>query len=109
LNNVFFETAKTALLPESTRELDRLVALMQAMPTLRIEIRGHTDAVDNDAFNLTLSDGRAAAVADYLAGAGIVRARLQSKGFGEQMAIASNATDEGRKLNRRVEFVVLSK
>ncbi len=109
LNNVFFDTAKTALLPESTRELDRLVALLKQMPTMRIEVRGHTDSVDDDAANLTLSEGRAASVTAYLVKAGIAAARLQSKGFGETAPIGSNATDEGRKLNRRVEFVILSR
>lgn len=109
LNNVFFETAKTTLLPESTRELDRLVALMREMPTLRIEVRGHTDAIDDDAFNLTLSEGRAAAVGEYLARAGVARSRFQSRGFGERLPLGSNATDQGRTLNRRVEFVVVSR
>lgn len=109
LNNVFFDTAKTTLLPESTRELDRLVALLKQMPTMKIEVRGHTDSVDNDATNLTLSNGRAASVVAYLVKAGIAADRLQSKGFGEVSPIASNTTDEGRKLNRRVEFVILSR
>ena len=109
LNNVFFDTAKTALLPESTRELDRLVALLKQMPTMRIEVRGHTDSVDDDAANMKLSDGRAASVTAYLVKAGIAATRLQSKGFGETSPIGSNATDEGRKLNRRVEFVILSR
>jgi outer membrane protein OmpA-like peptidoglycan-associated protein len=109
LNNVFFDTAKTALLPESTRELDRLVTLLKQMPTLRIEVRGHTDSLDDDATNLRLSEGRAAAVMAYLVNAGIPAARLQSKGFGETSPIGSNANDEGRKLNRRVEFVILSR
>lgn len=109
LNNVFFDTAKTDLLPESTRELDRLVGLLNRMPAMRIEVRGHTDSVDTDAANLALSSGRAAAVVAYLVKAGIAPSRLQSKGFGESSPIASNATDEGRKLNRRVEFVILSR
>jgi outer membrane protein OmpA-like peptidoglycan-associated protein len=109
LNNVFFDTAKTDLLPESTRELDRLVGLLKQMPAMRIEVRGHTDSVDTDAANLALSSGRAAAVVAYLVKAGIAPSRLQSKGFGESSPIASNATDEGRKLNRRVEFVILSR
>lgn len=109
LNNVFFDTAKTELLPESTRELDRLVALLKEMPTMKIEVRGHTDSVDNDATNLALSNGRSASVVAYLVKAGIAAARLQSKGFGETSPIASNTTDEGRKLNRRVEFVILSR
>lgn len=109
LNNVFFDTAKTMLLPESTRELNRLVALMKEMPTLRIAIHGHTDSIDDDSFNQTLSEGRARAVADYLGRAGVAPARFTSQGFGEQMPIATNDTDKGRKLNRRVEFVVVSR
>lgn len=109
LNNVFFDTAKTELLPESTRELDRLVALLKQMPTMKIEVRGHTDSVDNDATNLALSNGRAASVVAYLVKNGIAATRLQSKGFGESSPIGSNTTDEGRKLNRRVEFVILSR
>jgi outer membrane protein OmpA-like peptidoglycan-associated protein len=109
LNNVFFDTAKTTLLPESTRELDRLVALLTSMPALRIEVRGHTDNVGSAADNLTLSAGRAAAVVSYLTARGIAASRLQSKGFGETAPIGSNATDEGRQLNRRVEFVVVAR
>lgn len=109
LNNVFFDSAKTALLPESRRELDRLVSLLSEMPSLRIEVRGHTDSLDDDAFNVKLSEGRAAAVTEYLRNAGIASGRLQSKGVGEQVPIGSNATDEGRQQNRRVEFVILSR
>jgi outer membrane protein OmpA-like peptidoglycan-associated protein len=109
LNNVFFDTAKTVLLKESRRELDRLVRLMNEMPTLQIAIHGHTDSFDNDAFNLTLSDGRARAVADYLADHGVDRSRFTFKGFGESQPIGTNATAEGRTLNRRVEFVVVAR
>lgn len=109
LNNVFFDTAQTTLLPESSRELDRLVTLMHERPALVIEVRGHTDAVDDDAFNARLSEGRAAAVVTYLTTAGVAPARLRSRGYGEAAPVASNATDEGRALNRRVEFVIVSK
>ena len=109
LNNIFFDTAETELLPESRAELDRLAALLREMPTMRIEIRGHTDSVDDDATNQKLSDGRAASVVAYLAKAGIAAARLQSKGFGETQPIAANDTEKNRLLNRRVEFVILSR
>ncbi len=109
LNNIFFDTAKTELLPESRAELDRLATLLRDLPTMRIEIRGHTDSVDDDATNQKLSDGRAAAVVTYLAKAGIAAGRLQSKGFGESQPIAANDTDKNRLLNRRVEFVILSR
>jgi outer membrane protein OmpA-like peptidoglycan-associated protein len=109
LNNVFFDTARTTLLPESTRELDRLVELLRQLPALRIEIRGHTDSVDDAAFNLRLSEGRATAVADYLAQAGVDRSRFSSRGFGESMPVSTNSTEKGRAENRRVEFVVVAR
>ncbi len=109
LNNIFFDTAKTELLPESRAELDRLATLLREMPAMRIEIRGHTDSIDDDATNQKLSDGRAASVVAYLAKAGIAGARLQSKGFGETQPIAGNDTEKNRLLNRRVEFVILSR
>jgi len=109
LNNIFFETAKTELLPKSQAELDRLAAMLRDMPTMRIEIRGHTDSVDEDAFNQKLSDGRAASVVAYLTKAGIAAARLQSKGFGESQPVAANSDEKGRLQNRRVEFVILSR
>jgi len=109
LNNIFFDTARTELLPESRAELDRLATLLREMPTMRIEIRGHTDSVDDDAMNQKLSDGRAAAVVTYLAKAGIAAGRLQSKGFGESQPIAANDSEKNRLQNRRVEFVILSR
>lgn len=108
LNNLFFDFNAAELLPESKAELDRLVALMNDHPRLRIRIEAHTDAVGNDAANRTLSTARAAAVARYLAAARIVAARVESAGLGESAPSASNDTEEGRALNRRVEFRVLS-
>lgn len=89
--------------------LAKRLQLSVQMPTMKIEVRGHTDSVDNDATNLALSNGRAASVVAHLVKSGIAAARLQSKGFGESSPIGSNTTDEGRKLNRRVEFVILSR
>ncbi len=109
LNNIFFDTAKTELLPESRAELDRLVTLLREAPTMRIEIRGHTDSMDDDATNQKLSDGRAASVVAFLARAGIAAGRLQWKGFGESQPTAANDTEKNRLQNRRVEFVILSR
>ena len=109
LNNIFFDTAKTELLPESRAELDRLAALLRETPTMRIEIRGHTDSLDDDATNQKLSDGRAASVVTYLAKAGIAAGRLQSRGLGESQPIAANDTEKNRLQNRRVEFVILAR
>jgi len=94
---------------ESTGELDRLVELMKDMSTLKIEIGGHTDNVSSAAFNLKLSKARAKSVVDYLVSNGIDANRLTYKGYGFEQPIASNKTEEGRQLNRRTEFKVISK
>jgi outer membrane protein OmpA-like peptidoglycan-associated protein len=107
LNNIFFEFAKSALLPESKVELDRLLAILNQFPKMVIEVAGHTDDVGDDRSNQVLSEGRAAAVVAYLTGHGIVASRLQSRGYGESAPVAPNDSDEHRQLNRRVEFVIL--
>jgi outer membrane protein OmpA-like peptidoglycan-associated protein len=107
LNNVYFDTNQWELLEESRTELDRLVGILNHYPGMRIEIGGHTDSVDTDAHNLNLSTNRAAAVRDYLVNARIAPDRLESKGYGESRPMASNADEEGRQFNRRVEFTIL--
>ncbi len=107
LRNVFFETGSAALLPESKVELDKLVSFLEANPTLRIQINGHTDSVGSEEDNMQLSIARARAVYDYLVNHGIDAGRLSYKGFGESRPFSSNDTEEGRRLNRRTEFQVL--
>ncbi|MBX2973517.1 MAG: OmpA family protein, partial [Flavobacteriales bacterium] len=107
LRNIFFNTASYELLPTSNAELDKLVKLLQANPSLRIELGGHTDNVGADAANLTLSDQRAKAVRDYVIGKGIEGTRITAKGYGETKPVATNDTEEGRALNRRTEVTVL--
>ncbi|MCC7332543.1 MAG: OmpA family protein [Flavobacteriales bacterium] len=109
LNNIFFEFGKSDLKQESFPELARLAKLLSDNPTITIEINGHTDDVGNDTDNLILSQKRASAVVDYLVSLKISKNRLSSNGFGEAKPIISNLTDEGRELNRRVEFVVKTK
>jgi outer membrane protein OmpA-like peptidoglycan-associated protein len=107
LNNVFFETSKWELKPESMIELDRLVLLLKNNPEKKIEIGGHTDNVGSDEANLTLSNNRAQSVVDYLVKKGIAVNRLAAKGYGESVPIATNDTDAGRSKNRRTEFRVI--
>jgi outer membrane protein OmpA-like peptidoglycan-associated protein len=106
LNNVFFETGKWELLTESKTELDGLVKILTQNPTMKIELRGHTDNVGNDETNLTLSENRAKSVMTYLTEQGIMADRLTSKGFGETQPVTTNETVEGRQQNRRVEFII---
>lgn len=107
LRNIFFSTASYELLPASHAELDRLVQLLKANPTLRIELSGHTDDVGADAANMTLSDNRAKAARDYVVSKGIDATRITAKGYGETKPVASNETEEGRAQNRRTEVMVL--
>jgi outer membrane protein OmpA-like peptidoglycan-associated protein len=104
LKNIFFDFDRTDLRPESYKELDRLVALLNEYPVIKVEIGAHTDAKGSDQYNLNLSNERARAVRAYLISQGIAAARLTSKGYGESVPIGPNDTDEGRALNRRVEF-----
>ncbi|MFN5846040.1 MAG: OmpA family protein [Flavobacteriia bacterium] len=108
LKNIFFDFDKATLRPESTNELQRLTKLLNDVPTLKIEISGHTDSKGANEYNLKLSDNRAKAVVDYLIKAGISSNRLVYKGYGEEQPISTNETDEGRQLNRRTEFKILS-
>lgn len=107
LNNVFFETNKWELLPESIVELNRLVDLLKANPTKKVEISGHTDNVGSDDANQKLSENRAISVVHYLTTHGIPADQLLSKGYGESKPITTNDTVEGRAKNRRTEFKIL--
>ena len=106
LRNVFFDTGKSTLRPESNAELDRLVKLLKDVPGLKIELSGHTDNTGSAQGNITLSQDRAQAVLDYLVTKGIDRGRLTAKGYGSSKPVATNDTSEGRQLNRRTEFEI---
>lgn len=108
LKNVFFDTKKTDLKPESITELDNVVRLMNENPNMKIQIRGYTDNVGKPADNLILSQGRAVSVVNYLLNKGVKKERLSYKGFGETNPIATNDTEHGKALNRRTELSVVS-
>lgn len=106
LKNIFFDVNKFDLKSESETELDKLVQLLNENPGIRIQISGHTDNTGNAADNQLLSENRAKAVVNYLIAKGIDAKRLQAKGYGATQPVASNATEEGRALNRRTEMKV---
>lgn len=100
---VLFDFNKATIRPEFAAQLDAWAPSVDDIDTLDIE--GHTDSVGSDAYNQALSERRANAVADYLAGKDhLSRANMKVAGMGESMPVASNDTDEGRQLNRRVEI-----
>lgn len=109
LRNIFFDFDKATLRPESQTELDRLINLLTTYSTLKIEISGYTDNKGSQTYNQKLSESRAKSVVDYLVAHGIPAGRLTYKGYGMDNPIASNATDEGRQLNRRTEFKITGK
>ena len=107
LNNIFFDFGKASIREESYPELNRVVKFLKKNNQVVIRIDGHTDNVGADAANLKLSQERAAAVSDYVIKQGISSSQISSKGFGETQPVATNDTDEGKQLNRRVEFTIL--
>ena len=109
LNNVFFDSGKAKLRPESFTELDRLVKIINQYSKLRIEISGHTDSRGSETFNQKLSQKRAQSVVDYIVKKGVNLAQIVAKGYGEEQPRADNNTADGRQLNRRVEAKILSK
>lgn len=106
--NVLFQFDKADLLEVSIKELDQLFEYLNKNPNLTIEIYGHTDTVGLDKRNKELSKLRAKSVAEYLISQGLSSSRISYFGFGSSKPISSNSTEDGRQLNRRVEFKLIA-
>ena len=109
LKNIYFDFDKTTLKKESFTELNKVVEFLKQNSSVEIEIGGHTDAKGSDDYNLNLSQGRSQSVVDYLISQGIESSRLTAQGYGEGRPLDTNGTEEGRAVNRRVEFMVVKK
>ena len=107
LNNLFFDTDKWDVKPESESELNQIVDLMTQNAGIKLEISGHTDSSGSKEHNKALSEKRANSVVEWLEAHGINKARLTARGAGDSEPAASNATEDGRKANRRVEMKIL--
>ncbi len=107
LNNIFFDVDKFELQDRSKSEMQKVIRFLNDNPNLRIEISGHTDNSGSAPYNKQLSDKRALSVYNYLVTKGINNKRLNYKGYGSEMPIATNDAEEGRKLNRRIEFRII--
>ncbi|MDQ3392786.1 MAG: DUF5723 family protein [Bacteroidota bacterium] len=105
--NLEFETGKAEIVSGSTRSLDKLAELLLKRPGYKLLIEGHTDNTGLAQSNLILSVDRANAVRDYLIDKGVDPDILIAEGHGAERPIADNETEEGRKLNRRVEFKII--
>lgn len=107
IENLLFSTASAAL-PSFVPELSLIAEFLRKKPNVSLLVEGHTDIVGTDEINNSLSLKRAESVKNYLVAKGIDAKRIKTKGYGEKQPIASNSTDEGRRLNRRTELVILS-
>jgi outer membrane protein OmpA-like peptidoglycan-associated protein len=108
LDGIYFDFDRATIGPESRPALQGAAKILEDNPGISVEIQGHTDDRGSDAYNLRLSERRAQAVVNYLVeNLGIKASRLTAKGYGESQPVADNATDDGRAINRRVDFVIL--
>jgi len=107
LHNVFFAFDSWELREESLIELDKLYNLMENNPGLVIEIGGHTDSTGSEDHNIVLSEKRAIVVRDYLIQRGLSQERLKYRGYGEQVPLFDNSSEEGKRKNRRTDIRIL--
>ncbi len=109
LESVLFDRGNASMLPGSYENLDEVVNFLQENPTVEIEVSGHTDNRGRADLNLSLSQERAAAVKQYLVEQGADANRITQQGYGGTRPLVSNAIEEERSKNRRVEFTILKK
>lgn len=107
IENIYFETGRANLKPESYRSLSALIEFLNEYPNVRVEIGGHTDNVGSAEVNQRISEERARSVAEYVISNGVSPQRVVSKGYGFSKPKASNRTAEGRAQNRRVGFTIV--
>jgi outer membrane protein OmpA-like peptidoglycan-associated protein len=106
VSSIQFKTASAELENASFAILDKVADVLRRNPQYQVSVEGHTDSQGDDASNLALSQNRAKTCQNYLVSKGVDTGRIMSKGFGESKPKTSNETEEGRRMNRRVEFVL---
>ena len=105
-SGLLFDYDSDVLRTDARKNLASLAASLDKYPNTNILVVGHTDSVGTDAYNMSLSERRAASAVNYLVSQGVARARIRPAGRGESEPIAPNATAEGRQKNRRVEVAI---
>ncbi len=105
-SGITFAYNRADVQPQFQPTLNEVASVLAQYPKTYIDVLGHTDSDGSDAYNQTLSERRAQSVADYLVSKGVQSARLATRGYGESQPIASNATEEGKAANRRVEIKI---
>ena len=103
-----FDNNKSTLTTQAKTNLDKLLPVFNEYPDTNIQIYGYTDNVGRPAYNLTLSEKRAASVKNYLISKGLASTRFKTTGLGIADPIATNDTADGRSQNRRVEFAIIA-
>ena len=106
-DGVTFDFGKAELKPQFYPALNKVASTLREYNQTIVEVSGHTDSIGSEAVNQRLSEQRAASVGNYLIGQGLQRERFEIVGMGKRYPVASNDTDAGRALNRRVEIRVL--
>ena len=104
---VYFATNRARIRHRSHKLLDVVAAAIQANPNVRVRVEGHTDDTGTETWNQTLSEKRANAVRDYLIKQGVDPARLEAAGYGRSRPKVEGHSAKARRLNRRVEFVII--
>ncbi len=104
LGNVLFDINTDVIKSELFSKLDNIAAILEKNPGMNIKLHGHCDNIGAAKYNMNLSVKRANAVKNYLIEKGILKDRLEAQGFGFTKPVASNNTEEGRALNRRIEI-----
>ncbi len=107
-SDAYFEFDNYKIGEASYPILNRIVEIMQKYPGIKLEIAAHTDNMGSFEYNMNLSQKRVQSMVDYLVEQGVEAFRLVGKGYGESRPITSNTSDEGRSINRRVEFIILN-
>jgi outer membrane protein OmpA-like peptidoglycan-associated protein len=107
-SGILFKTNSADLQTQAKANVEKLGTILKKYEDTNILVEGHTDSTGTEAYNQTLSERRAEAVALYTQAQGVAAARFTVKGYGESQPIAPNATAEGRQLNRRVEIAIMA-
>ncbi|MBO3269445.1 MULTISPECIES: OmpA family protein [Hymenobacter] len=107
LNNIYFDTDKYNLRPESITELDNIARILKANPGINISVEGNCDSRNTDEYNMVLGQNRANAAYNYLKKQGVAETRMVTVSYGERRPAAPNDSPENMQLNRRTEFRVI--
>jgi outer membrane protein OmpA-like peptidoglycan-associated protein len=106
LSDILFDVGQATIKPSAQNNIKQIASVLKQYPSHHTSVEGYTDATGGDAYNLKLSEARAAAVRGALVGGGIDSTIISSHGFGKDNPVASNSTPDGRAANRRVEVII---